>query len=227
VIRLRLEILPAAQKALWDDLGPQVPKWFVLYGGTAVALRFGHRRSIDFDFFTDRPLNEAELGSLMPALSEATVLLKAANTLVVSLSAREGPVKVSFFGALQFGRVGTPQKPRNRPAVASPIDLLATKLKTLHDRVEAKDYLDIEVLLRQGGLSLDEGIAAAQALFGRSLNPLDTAKALGWFKDGNLEQVLPETTRSFLTQASSGFDPAVRSLSIKSTALALPSQSRS
>jgi hypothetical protein len=34
------------------------------------------------------------------------------------------------------------------PWIASPVDLLATKLETLHDRVEARDYIDIETLLR-------------------------------------------------------------------------------
>lgn len=45
----RLDILPPAQRALWDELGG-LPHGFVLYGGTALALRLGHRQSIDFDF---------------------------------------------------------------------------------------------------------------------------------------------------------------------------------
>ena len=46
----RLEILPAPQRRLWDDL-KHTPREFVLYGGTAPALRLGHRHSEDFDFF--------------------------------------------------------------------------------------------------------------------------------------------------------------------------------
>jgi hypothetical protein len=42
-----MEILPPAQR-----LG------FVLYGGTAIALRLGHRSSVDFDFFTADPLKK-------------------------------------------------------------------------------------------------------------------------------------------------------------------------
>jgi nucleotidyltransferase AbiEii toxin of type IV toxin-antitoxin system len=45
-----LEILPPAQRRLWDELGA-LPSEFVLYGGTAVALHRGHRASLDFDFF--------------------------------------------------------------------------------------------------------------------------------------------------------------------------------
>lgn len=218
-MKLRLDILAKPQRRLWDEVGASMPADLVLYGGTAVALRFGHRPSVDFDFFTDRPLDEARLRRAIPVLARATALLKAPDTLVVTLPIDDQDVKLSFFGDLSFGRVGDPDKPHNRPAIASPLDLLATKLKTLHDRIEARDYLDIEALLR-GGLSLSSGIAAARAMFGPLLNPLDTAKAVGWFKDGGLEHALAESTRLYLEDASAKFDPAIEPVPIKSRALA-------
>ena len=51
----RLDILPAAQRKLWPELKPVQQQGFVLYGGTAIALRLGHRQSVDFDFFSSRP----------------------------------------------------------------------------------------------------------------------------------------------------------------------------
>jgi len=56
-LHLRLDILPPAQLALWPELR-QIPAHFVLYGGTAIALRLGHRQSVDFDFFTFQDLAE-------------------------------------------------------------------------------------------------------------------------------------------------------------------------
>ena len=50
-IAVKLDILPEAQKELWPFL-TETPCDFVLYGGTAAALRYGHRQSIDFDFFS-------------------------------------------------------------------------------------------------------------------------------------------------------------------------------
>lgn len=50
-----LEILPEAQRRLWPELRPTLQLGLVLYGGTAIALRLGHRSSVDFDFFTDQP----------------------------------------------------------------------------------------------------------------------------------------------------------------------------
>ena len=45
-----LEILPPAQQRLWPELGRAGELGFALYGGTALALRLGHRFSVDFDF---------------------------------------------------------------------------------------------------------------------------------------------------------------------------------
>jgi hypothetical protein len=39
----KIEILPSAQRSLWGEL-KQTPRHFVLYGGTAMALRLGHRQ---------------------------------------------------------------------------------------------------------------------------------------------------------------------------------------
>ena len=49
--KFQLSILPAVQMAMWSVLS-KVSKRFVLYGGTAIALRIVHRESVDFDFFT-------------------------------------------------------------------------------------------------------------------------------------------------------------------------------
>ena len=51
-----MEILPTQQREIWPLLKPTVALGFVLYGGTAVALRLGHRQSIDFDFFIEQNL---------------------------------------------------------------------------------------------------------------------------------------------------------------------------
>jgi hypothetical protein len=56
-----MTILPQAQQRLWVELRQAKELGLVLYGGTAIALRLGHRASIDFDFFSDLPLNRAAL----------------------------------------------------------------------------------------------------------------------------------------------------------------------
>jgi hypothetical protein len=144
-----LEVLPPAQRAFWYRIANGVPESFVLYGGTAVALRYGHRHSVDFDYFSDRPLDREHLVESLPAIRAGEVLQQSKETLTARIFIDGQPVKLSFFGEIGFGRVGQPDVIDHR-VIASPIDLLATKLKTLHDRIEAKDYLDIEALLKAG-----------------------------------------------------------------------------
>ena len=68
-----MECLPHAQRQLWPLLKPAAPLGYVLYGGTAIALRLGHRVSVDFDFFSNHGLDITALHAAMPFLEAATV----------------------------------------------------------------------------------------------------------------------------------------------------------
>ena len=95
-----LEILPPPQRAFWDEHARSVPDGWVLYGGTAIALRYGHRSSVDFDFFSDSELDEDALRRTMQPLRDGTVLARRSNTLTVAApvgdrggrGAKSGPV---------------------------------------------------------------------------------------------------------------------------------------
>ena len=208
-----LEVLPPAQRAFWDEHARSVPEGWVLYGGTAIALRYGHRSSVDFDFFSDRELDEDALRRTVLPLRDGAVLARRSNTLTVAAPVGGGEVRLSFFGMIGFGRVGEPDRMPGKFPIASPLDLLATKLKVLLQRVEPRDYLDVEVLLR-GGLSLNQGVSAALALFPDQLNPLDVAKAVGWFEEGDLDAQLPAGVKDFLTAASVSFHPEVHPMKL-------------
>jgi hypothetical protein len=180
----RLEVLPAAQQEIWDQLRPAPRLSFVLYGGTAVALHLGHRRSVDFDFFCARPLDKRRIREAFAFCDRAAVVQDNPDTLVVLAPMPSDPVKVSFFGPIGFGRVNDPLRTRDGALlVASREDLLATKLKATLDRAEARDYRDIAALLRAGE-SLSRGLGAFRSMF-RS-EPAEVLRALGYFADGDL-----------------------------------------
>ena len=67
--------------------------------------------------------------------------------------------------------------------VASPEELLATKLKTILDRAEVKDYLDISAML-SAGVSLERALGAFAKMYGK--DPGLVLRAIGFFKDGDL-----------------------------------------
>ena len=194
-----LSILPAAQRQLWDEL-ISVPDDFVLYGGTALALRIGHRSSVDFDFFSAAEFQPHELQGKLPFAESCEVLQSSANTLTILVD-RGGPVKVSFFGKLTFGQVHTPDVvSQNSIKIASMGDIFATKLKTILQRSELKDYIDIAAILK-AGISLETGLGNAKAVFGETFNTLLSVKALCYFEDGDLSG-LPGETRTQLTEAA-------------------------
>ena len=193
------ETLPPAQKRLWPQL-EQVPKHFVLYGGTAIALRLGHRASIDFDFFTSESFAPDNLLASLPMLAEARVLQNVSQTLTVALD-RSGNVKLSFFGGLRLGRVGEPEETTDGVIwVASLLDLAGTKAAVVAQRAEAKDYIDMLTLI-QKGIPLTQAMAAAQAIYGEQYNPLMTLKSLTYFGDGDLHKLSSEQ-KSKLVEAA-------------------------
>jgi hypothetical protein len=184
--------LPEPQVRLLPILAPLKKLHFVLYGGTAIALRLGHRQSIDFDFFTDRAMDREAMSASVPALRNAATLQDEKNTWTVHLAGRDGdrPVKVSFFANLGFGRVGHPTPDdHGHLQMASLDDLLGHKLKVLLQRVEAKDYQDIAAML-SAGQTLERGLGAAEALF-PNLPPAEALKALVYFKDDGLDDICP------------------------------------
>lgn len=196
----RLEILPEAQRQLWTELD-QVPAQFTLYGGTAIALHLGHRQSVDFDFFGSRPFNPGELQASIPFLAKARVMQEERNTLTVVLN-REVPVAVSFFGVPNLPRLVPPLvSDDNGLKVAALLDLAGTKASVVQVRPEKKDYLDLDMLITKGGITLPMALAAAQALYGSSFNPQITLKALSFFGDGNLRQLQEDSKARLVTAA--------------------------
>ncbi len=212
----RKDILPAPQRRLWPELRPVTALGFVLYGGTAVALRLGHRFSVDFDFFLEETFDLDRLREAIPFVVTSTVLQNRLNTSTVQVSFEgtdSGVVKVSFFGGIGFGRVGTPDATDDGVLqVASLVDLMATKLKVIQQRAEAKDYRDIAAML-VAGTDLSVGLASARSMFGTAFQPSESLRALAYFKDGDLETLKKAERRVILEAVSKVRDlPVVKVL---------------
>ena len=200
-----LDVLPDEQRQLWPALS-DVPDSFVLYGGTALALRLGHRSSVDFGFFSSDALDLDGLFRL-PFVTRADVLQSEPDTLTVSTipGNATNPVKVSFFGDIDTGRVGDPERTDDGVLrVASLLDLFGTKLKVLLQRVAARDYLDLAAILRAGA-PLEDGLGAATALYGQQFPPTEAVKALAYFDEGDAANV-DAATQVFLSRQAAAWD---------------------
>jgi len=189
----RFDILPAVQRRLCESrILAGFPGW-VLYGGTALALRLGHRESLDFDFFSSQQLKPLDFQAANGLHGE--VLQAAPNTLTVI---HEG-VKLSFFGGLGLGVISNPDWMESCP-VASLDDLAACKLAALVNRVEPKDYLDIAAML-ESGMRLPRMLGCANAVYRGEFPVAACLKSLVWFDPPALAE-LPRHTRQTLENAA-------------------------
>lgn len=198
----KLDILPAPQRRLWDELSA-TPSGFVLYGGTAIALRLGHRHSDDFDFFSNDVFAPDRLLDQVRYLKGSTVRQKLPHTLTCSID-RGGRVLVSLFGGLKMNRTADPEMAAGGIRVASLLDLAATKVNVIAGRASLKDYLDLDALLRHG-IDLAQAFGAGRAVFGEQFIPLPSLKGFYFFDDGDVSQ-LGAAARKRLSEAADKVD---------------------
>jgi hypothetical protein len=202
-LRPKLDILPPAQRAIWNRLS-EIPPNFVLYGGTAIALRLGHRSSVDFDFFSYKRFVPIELFRSIPLLRDGTIEQNISSTLTVAVNEKitGKNITFSFFG-VELNQVLPPSVVEfNRLKVASMSDLFGMKCATVYQRADKKDYCDIDAILLSG-MSLYTGIATAQAIYGTSYVPSLTLKALSFTGD---VKGLPGAVAKRLEDASRAVD---------------------
>jgi predicted nucleotidyltransferase component of viral defense system len=196
-MKLKLNILPDGQKQLWQELG-NTPEYFTLYGGTALALRLGHKQSVDFDFFSSHHFQANNLYQEITYLQDSEIIQLDKNTLTCSVIRNQKPVKVSFFGGLSIVDNSIQQSERlHNPKIqiASFPDLVATKMLVIQQRAEKKDYIDISEILKL--ITLSEAVFYAKQLYGKLFNPFLTLKALTYYDDGDLME-LPLAIKDFL-----------------------------
>ena len=154
-------ILSEAQAALWPRFG-EIPEPFVLYGGTALAMRLGHRESVDFDFFSAQSFSPTDLLAELAGLGRVTINRSSPNSLEFTTAS---DVRFSFAGGMSLRCVAEPSiVEENGLVVASVFDLAGTKAKAILDRSEWKDYVDIATLLRNDHL-LPDIIGYATSIF--------------------------------------------------------------
>jgi hypothetical protein len=155
---MRTEILNPDQIGLLPIL-KLFRKDFYLVGGTAIALQFGHRRSIDFDLFTLKPFGSRRvLNVLAKAGKSVTVTRRVSEQLNLVVD----NVKITFFEYPYAVDAVVNDATFRMPDLLS---LAAMKAFALGRRSKWKDYVDLFFLFRDR-FSLSEVIRKAEEIFG-------------------------------------------------------------
>jgi hypothetical protein len=142
------EVITASTKATLRTLrDAHIVDRFYLAGGTGLALQFGHRLSLDLDFFAAVQFDEEALLQRVHTLAEFSLVAKAPYTLHTTI----GETKVSFLGyayPVLFSEVRFLEV-----AVADLRDIACMKVSAIASRGTKRDFVDLYVAAQRFGLA--------------------------------------------------------------------------
>jgi predicted nucleotidyltransferase component of viral defense system len=157
---------------------------FYLAGGTALALQFGHRKSIDLDWFSPKPFSTKKIKESLKKIGELEVDSEQKDTLNcrlngVKLSFFEYPYKV-LFPFIEYSGIN----------VANFKDIACMKLDAISSRGSKKDFIDLYFLLKE--ISLDEILNLFDQKYKEiKYNKMHLLKSLTYFEEAE-EEPMPK-----------------------------------
>lgn len=169
------EILTSEQVTLLPAL-KKFSKPFGMVGGTAIALHLGHRRSIDFDLFTNEKFSNATIRRTLTTFGKIdAVIYDEIGQYTLSVNG----VRWTFLEYPYVIRYS-----QNFDSIVRLPDLLtlaAMKAHALGRRAKWKDYVDMFFILKNH--KLEEIIDAARKIFKQEFNEKVFRSQLAYFDD--------------------------------------------
>mgnify|MGYP001568579000 FL=1 len=162
------------------ELLPLVKKFSLNFGlvrGTAIALHLGHRRSIDFDLFSNKPFDNGSIRKTIIKINKIDRVVfdeKGQYTILVNgvrFTFLEYPFRMAFH-----------HNPATGIRLPDLLTLAAMKAYALGRRAKWKDYVGMYFVIKKyGGLS--RIIVRARSMFGKEFNEKVFRAQLSFFDD--------------------------------------------
>lgn len=154
-----------------------------LVGGTSLALQYGHRQSVDLDFFGKMNVSQDEIFDM---LSRLNYDYKVLNQTKLILQLVVNKIKVDIID-YSYAWIDEPVID-NGIVLASPKDVAALKINAIEGRGSKKDFIDVYLLLQH--FSLDEILGFYAAKYPNH-SMLMALKSLIYFEDAE-PQIMPK-----------------------------------
>lgn len=175
---LHFDAVPDSVRNLLMRLAPlPALEDFSLGGGTSLALRFGHRLSVDLDFFTTVEFDTGQLADRL-GFTGAIQVNRAPNSLTLDLQG----TKLDFLRHA-YPLLDPTEKTEGVRLLSLP-DVAAMKLNATANRGAKKDFFDLCELQRHHPLSTMLDWFETKY---RSADRFTVIRSLGWFEDAELE----------------------------------------
>ncbi len=155
---------------------------FYLAGGTAIALKYGHRVSTDLDFFTF-PKKEIQTDYILRFAGEVEIIISREDTLIFSTKPER--IKVFFF-RYDAPLVGKTEVYKGVITLASDIDIACMKAVAIAQRGSKKDFFDLWFLMKKHRWKLSD-LEKAIAVKYPSWNFGIFLRSLTYFSDAEKE----------------------------------------
>ena len=117
-----------------------------LVGGTALALQYGHRNSIDLDFFGDIEADTETIKEVLKKHGKLTVIKESQNIKLYQLD----DIKIDIVN-YKYTWIDNPIT-EGEIVLASPKDIAAMKINAIEGRGTKKDFIDMYFLLQHYSL---------------------------------------------------------------------------
>ena len=175
------QVLPAHSLGLLRQLSPLLAQQgFYLAGGTALALRLGHRISVDLDFFTPGIFDpEALLSFIEERCGEKSIILQQSRA-SICVFLRETKVELLHYPYPQLESHDL----EDGILLSSLPDNSAMKLSAFTGRGSKKDFVDLAALLEI--TPLETILSSHQKKFPNT-EIFTVMKSLSWFQDAEEE----------------------------------------
>jgi predicted nucleotidyltransferase component of viral defense system len=153
---------------------------FILGGGTSLALRFGHRKSIDLDFFSVSPFDSQQIEITLNRLfTEVEVVNRTTGSLCAVINKCKLDILHHAYPLLR-----KPVEYKDFRFLSIP-DLAAMKINAVINRGSKKDFIDL-LLLHENGVPLEKSLDFFSDKYGDAGRFL-AVRSLAWFEDAESE----------------------------------------
>ncbi len=165
---------------------------FMLGGGTALSLQLAHRKSFDFDFFSDHQISKKLLEKLSSVLPIENIVIDTTDELTFFTKSK---IKITFlyypFKSL-FGQIDAGGGLR----LFSVKEIALQKAYTIGRRGEYRDYFDLYTILRGKYIKLNEIIDGAKLVYNGAFDEKLFLEQLVYYGDLRSFEIIPVSKTS-------------------------------
>ena len=176
--KLHLDILDKTRQDLLKKIMP-VAKYFVLGGGTALSLQIAHRKSFDFDFFSEIEIAKDLKEKIVKKITIEEITVDTGDEFTFYSTDK---VKFTFlfyyyrsyFDIFEF---------KNGLKIFSVKEIAVKKAYTIGHRGVYRDYFDLFTIFKGKYINLYEIITGAESVYKGLFNSKLFLEQLVYFKD--------------------------------------------